>query len=62
MIRYLWTKQNFSSHYRVLKFDLRQGMEAIKFYTVNQIDQKPWLVKYINANAEQKAGAMNVFE
>ena len=53
--------KNFSVHYRLLKFHVRQGMIVDKFHGIISFKQKKWLEKYTSFNTQNKIKAKNDF-
>ena len=55
-------KKNYLTHYRMLKFYVRHGMELKKIPTIALIKQREWLEKYIRFNTQKRKKAKNEFE
>ena len=55
-------KQNYLTHYRMLKFYIRHGMIVDKVHSIISFKQSRWLEKYISYNTEKRNKAMSDFE
>ena len=55
-------KENYLTHYRMLKFYIRHGMIVEKVHNIISFKQSKWLEKYINFNTQKRNEAVNDFE
>ena len=55
-------KKNYLTHYRMLKFYVRHGMEVVKVHNTISFKQSKWLEKYISFNTQKRNKAKNDFE
>ena len=55
-------KKNYLTHYRMLEFYVRHGMEVVKVHNIISLKQSKWLEKYISFNTQKRNKAKNDFE
>ena len=58
----LHNKKNYVAHINILKQALNHGLKLKKVHRVIEFEQKAWLKKYIDFNADLRAKATNDFE
>jgi hypothetical protein len=55
-------KENYSIHYRALKYYISKGFIVTKIHRVIEFYQSPWMKLYIEENTKRREAAKNKFE
>ena len=62
LISTLFNKEKYVFHIRNLSLYKDLGMKLTKIYRVLQLNESPWLAKYIDFNTNKRSYAKNAFE